>query len=517
MKLKLNRFFLWWALLFSLVFVPIIPFLGFGVSDDLSFVGNIAPNYWDDLAYSLSRAGHISRPIYGLIQTSTLHLFRDQYVFYNIIRLILWLVIIYQSIKVFGSFFGKNSKWFFIFFVSFPIFSSAHLFNFFQMGYLLSIFFYLLALGVIKDQKGGFTRENYWIYVIYTLLALFSCEIVFPLIAFPILYNHFGKWKELLNSKLFRWSILIFVLYFAYKFLIGPIYQSEPDIYGFAPSINSVLQSLYYFVVIFIEVPLLLLEVIPFYLSEPALWLSILVVPFIYVIKSHNDYIFNKQFAYSMLVTLALCSLIFLASNYPAVSFGLYNKMMLPAHICFSVLISIFCLRLLKTRLYVLAYLIAVLWFASMQMQTINSIRSWDQREQKLIEYVQVLNSEKLIDEFVFIETPYFLPSNYNNEHVFSLNDDFHGGLSYFGYKGDSRMVYPFCLEMLRNRSYWSNHNIQHVLEGKGVDNFKIIQSGKILENQHNLKSLKDLPLKENKECLRSQLRNYLIQKMKAL
>ena len=152
-----------------------------------------------------------------------------------------------------------------------------------------------------------------------------------------------------------------------------------------------------------------------------------------------------------------------------------------------------------------------------MQMQTINSIRSWDQRQQKLNEYVHVLNSEKLIEEYVFIEVPYFLPSNYNNEHVFSLNDDFHGGLSYFGYKGNSRMVYPFCLEMLKKRSYWSNHNIQHVLEDNEVNKFTIIQSGKILENQHNLESLKNLPLKENKECLRSQLRNYLIQKMKAL
>ena len=517
MKFGLNRDFLWWVLLFSLVLLPIIPFLGFGVSDDLSFIGNIAPDYWSDLKYSLSRAGHISRPIYGFIQTTTLHLFKDQYIYYNILRLVLWLMIIYQSIRVFGCFFGERAKWVFVFFVSFPIFSSAHLFNFFQMGYLLSLLFYLYALEQIKDKNGEFTGEKYWSYVLLTLLALFSCEIIFPLMAFPIIHNHLGKWKALLHSKLFRWSIIVFIIYFIFKFLIGPLYQMEAYVYGFAPSKNSILQALYYFVVILAEIPLLLLEVIPFYFNEPALWLSVLVVPFIYQISSRDEYIINKKLVYSIAITIALCSLIFFISNYPAVSFGFYNKMMLPAHVCYSVLISMLCLRLLKTRFYVISYLLAILWFASMEMQTINSIRSWDLREQKLKEYAKVLNAENHHSDNVFIEAPYFLSSNYNNEHVFSLNDDFQGGLSYFGYKGDAHKIYPFCVEMLRNKLYWSNHNIQNVLTRNKINDFKIVQKGKISEKNHNLNSLNELSFDENQECLRSRLRNCFIQKMKTL
>ena len=175
---------------------------------------------------------------------------------------------------------------------------------------------------------------------------------------------------------------------------------------------------------------MLLLEVIPFFYSEPLLWLSVLVVPFIYVIKSQLEFNLNRRLIYSMLITLASCSLIFVVSNYPAVSFGLYNKMMLPAHLCYSILIAIFCLYILKSRFYFVSYIIAVLWFASMQMQTINSIRSWDHREGKLIEYADLLNKDELRDSYVFIEAPYFLNSNYNNEPVFALNDDFQGGLS---------------------------------------------------------------------------------------
>ena len=67
----------------------------------------------------------------------------------------------------------RKGKWIFVFFVSFPIFSSAHLFNFFQMGYLLSLLFYLFALGEIKDKKTENLQEKntgamfylpYWLY-----------------------------------------------------------------------------------------------------------------------------------------------------------------------------------------------------------------------------------------------------------------------------------------------------------------------------------------------------------------
>ena len=277
---------------------------------------------------------------------------------------------------------------------------------------------------------------------------MFSCEVVFPLFIFPIVYNYNGNLKEVLYSKLLKWVILIFVMYFVYKFLIGPIYQIESDIYGFAPSSHSVLQSFYYFFVILVEIPLLLLEVIPFFYSEPILWLSILVVPFVYTIKAQLAFNINRRLIYSMLITLCSCSLIFIVSNYPAVSFGLYNKMMLPAHICYSILIASFFLFLLRSRFHRVSYVLAVLWFASMQMQTINAIRSWDHREGKLKEYAELLNQRDLGESYVFIESPYYLNSNYNNEHVFSLNDDFQGGLVLYGYEGNTKKVYPFCLDV---------------------------------------------------------------------
>ncbi len=510
-----NKAMIWWIILILIVFGPLLFLLGFGISDDLSLVGHLAPNFWTDLGYSLSRPGHLSRPIYGLIQTTTLHLFKEHYIFYNVVRISLWFAIVFQARKVFYSYFKGSSIWIFLFFMSLPVFSTAHLFNFFQMGYLLSLLFYLLALGDLKDIDGGFTRKKHVHFVLFGLLAMLSCEIVFPLFIFPIAYNYKGNLKEVLYSRLLRWSILIFVIYFVFKFLIGPIYQNESDIYGFAPSLHSVLQSIYYFVVILVEIPMLLLEVIPFFYSEPLLWLSVLVVPFIYIIKSQLEFNLNRRLIYSMLITLACCSLIFIVSNYPAVSFGLYNKMMLPAHICYSILIASFFLFLLRSRFHGVSYVLAVLWFASMQMQTINAIRSWDQREGKLKEYAHLLNQQDLGDAYVFIESPYFLNPNYNNEHVFSLNDDFQGGLALYGYEGNAKKVYPFCSEMLERPTYWSNHNLYRVIQSKGIKEFKVVQNGKVLNGSFDLKSLKKRSFASNNECLRSRFRNYLIQKVK--
>ena len=68
---------------------------------------------------------------------------------------------------------------------------------------------------------------------------------------------------------------------------------------------------------------------------------------------------------------------------------------------------------------------------------------------------------------------------------------------------------------MLENPSYWSNHNLYTVIQNKGIKQFKIVQDGEVLNGYFDLTSLKNRSFKSNNECLRSKIRNYLIQKMK--
>tara|TARA_B100000674_G_scaffold483630_1_gene487803 strand:+ start:130 stop:708 length:579 start_codon:yes stop_codon:yes gene_type:complete len=191
--------------------------------------------------------------------------------------------------------------------------------------------------------------------------------------------------------------------------------------------------------------------------------------------------------------------------------------MMLPAHLLYVLLLTILCLRLIRTKFYVIGYAFGVLWLASMQMQSINAIRSWELRQDKLKEYASILNKEKKENQYFFIQAPYFLASNYNNEHVFILNDDFQGGILLYGIQGNHQQVYPFCSTMLEDGNYFANHNIYKTIKENKLSTFDVLLADGRLKRNQTLKSLNHLSLSSQRECLRSRLRSYLIRQMEVL
>ena len=86
--------------------------------------------------------------------------------------------------------------------------------------------------------------------------------------------------------------------------------------------------------------------------------------------------------------------------------------MLLPSHLFMSLVLALVCIWLLNSRFYLLSYVIPVLWFASMEMQVINTIRSWDKRTEVYEDLVPLLEKQNTLD-YVFVEVPYFLNSNY--------------------------------------------------------------------------------------------------------
>ena len=518
MKPQWFQGYYWLILLGLLLYVPLILFNGFGTSDDLSLVAHIGPDYWQDLKYSLSRSGHVSRPIYGFVQITALHLFGSSYLLYNVFRLMLWAVFIYIAHLVFKKSLGRKNTLLFLFFLSFPIFASSQLFNSMQTGYILSMIFFLLALRSTQNQNGKDTFRFYFVYFSWSLLALLSCEIVFPLFLFPLLQLKSAS----KNSRVFRivsiTTGLVFTAVLILKFVVGPYYQIGAIAYGFSFSSHSILQGLYYFFALFVEFPLLLLEVIPFYFSEPLLWLSILVIPLVYYSNIESNKKWNKSTFLHALITIFACCFIFILSNYPAVTYGLYNKMLLPSHLFVALVLALLCIWILNSKIYILSYFIAVLWFASMEMQVINSIRSWDKRVEVYDRIVPILNQESNLD-YVFVEVPYFLNSNYNNEPVFSLIEDFQGGLILNDYGGDSEYVFPFTSKMLSDSLYWSKHNILNVIRINQIHHFSCLYS--TIKSPYSSDSLAyynsgvaSLPTSDYFanpiECKRSELRSWL-------
>ena len=520
--MKPERFhgYYWLVLLSLILYVPLIIFGGFGTSDDLSLVAHIGSDYWKDLKYSLSRSGHISRPIYGIIQTTSLHLFGTSFLLYNIFRLTLWAVLIYGAHLVFKHSLGRRKGLLFLFFLSFPIFASSQLFNAMQTGYILSIIFFLFALRLIQKENIKRTFHFCLIYFSWSLLALLACEIVFPLFLFPLL-QLWGNSDRRFKSVLFSTG-LVFGVVFILKFIIGPNYQIGSTVYGFSFSLHSFLQGGYYLFTLIIELPLLLLEVIPFYFSEPTLWLSLLVIPLIYWSKSKSSKRIGRRTFINTLITILACSAIFILSNYPAVTYGLYNKMLLPSHLFVSLALAFICVWLLESRLYVIPYVIAVLWFASMEMQVINTIRSWDKREEVYGDLIPLLEKANTLDH-VFVEVPYFLNSNYNNEPVFSLIEDFQGGLTLKGYHGVEENIFPFTARMIQDSLYWLNHNIVNVIRTKKIDNFLCVSASEKgphyfdtkLTNTNASEFIVSDDFSSQTECLREQLRSYLSKKLK--
>jgi hypothetical protein len=524
MKISLTKGFCFLFFTAIALYIPFIFWGGFGTSDDLVLVSEIGTKYLEDLKYNLSRSGHISRPIYGFVQTTLLHWFGDNFIYYNLIRLLFWALFIFLAHRVFHKLIGKNELIFFLFFLMFPIFSSSQLFNSMQSGYILSMIFYLLALRSIQDEKGEFTQKRYFYFLLYSLLALLSCEIVFPLFVFPLLFH-----KKDISSKGFRMKIFLIVTFcfsiiLVLKLLIGPMYQLESVIYGFSLSSHSFFQWVYYFFTISVEIPLLLIEVIPFFFSEPILLSSILILPLFYYIEDERKVVFSKNLFISSISTILACSLIFLISNYPSVTYGLYNKMLLPSHLFVCLILGHICSNLLNSRFSFIAFIIGILWLSSMELQVINSIRSWKLRNDVYKIIVPKLNNYVTNEKNIFVNVPFFLKSNYNNEPVFSLNDDFQGGLILNGYKGNSKGLMLFNSKMIRDSTYWPHHNIINVINEKHIDKFDCIDLNWVNSsdiklvfyediNRKSLNRLKYVPFQS--ECLRSVIRASISNQLK--
>lgn len=522
MSFKLNSFgFL--ILISCLLFVPFIFLGGFGVSDDLSLITQIGPSYLSDLKYSLSRSGHISRPIYGFIQTTLLHCFGPQPIFYNLFRFFLWGLFILLAYRVFHILLGKQNTFLFVFFLLFPIYSSSHLFNSMQNGYILSMIFYLAALRSIQNEKGQFNSKKYLNFFFFSLLALLSCEIVFPLFIFPLIYQIKNDHIKKNNLPLALTIGVIFLIIIILKFFIGALYQNESQIYGFSISMHSLLQLCYYFFAILIEIPLLVLEVIPFFLSEPILLSSLVIIPIFYFNKKGNDLLKDNKLIVCSILTIIACSLIFLLSDYPAVTFGFYNKMLLPSHLFISLLLAFLCSSILNSRYYFLAHLIGILWFGSMELQLVNSIRSWKLRNETYYNIIPGLNNLSSKENYIFVDVPFFLKTNYNNEPVFSLNYDFQGGLILNGYKGDAKKVNLYTTKMIYDSNYWLRHNTLNIISENRIQYFTWIKNienpqteFKIYENinRNELFKLENRNFKQ--ECLRSEIRNSLSQLLRS-
>jgi hypothetical protein len=101
----------------------------------------------------------------------------------------------------------------------------------------------------------------------------------------------------------------------------------------------------------------------------------------------------------------------------------------------------------------------------------------------------------------------------------FGTSGDFQGGLLLNGYNGQVEQVFPFTSRMIRDSSYWPNHNILNVIRTKKIDHFSCLSSAKtspyscdsIVYYNDDIDSFLASNYFANKiECERSALRSWL-------
>ena len=457
---------------------------GFGPSDDLNFVANSDRSFRELFLASVTRPGHVSRPIYGLIQVFTLVAFGDNPVPYNILKLVLWFSTVGVLSYTVRVAFGLREAWIFVFLALLPIFTSSNIFASFQMGYFLSVLFWSLSLVLSRRYRLGQGKYNYHLSYFCVLLALLSCEVILPLLVvtafLPIVYSAQGHGRGSIGSLFaVAWRfispvILLCLGFLIFKLYLSKSYQVGEGTYGLSPvTAKSFLQGGYYFFALAAEVPLMLITVIPHLLRWKTVLVSMLIVLFFLVLRKTKNAPaldgsggdqkkIESLLLWVILLSLIACSSIFVLSGYPAVTFGNYNKMLLPSFLLVCILLAWGSGKLVETRWIVAVIGVSILWTSSMIVQISNYCASWEIRKKVLYDCAQKMNETNLGSEpYVIACVPFFTENNYNNEHLFWLSWDFSSGLKLYGLDKLSS-AFPFCWQTLINPNYYSLHNINH-------------------------------------------------------
>ena len=464
-------------LIISSSYLRFIIYGGFGSGDDLVFVKQSLnnPDFTDWLnGWLFSEMS--ARPVSSFFLILTHYLFKDNSSLYIFSGIIIWLLSVLTMSIILKNYFDNSSVYIFFLLGSFPFFSTSIFLNpYLFTQYIIPILFWSLSLLCLLNHKNGKNLIYYFSGWFLLILSLLTLSYVLPLLlitAFlPIIDNN--NQNEMFNKDsllvlILKYTIpvlIISLLFFFFKVYLVKIYVPQYNYYGLAPiNIKSLLQSLYFYLAILIEVPIMLFQVIPHMINWNVFITTIFIIVFLIVLKNRSipesKIISNGKLLIGLVViSLLSSSSIFFISHYPSSTFGFYNRMMLPSFILYSVLISFSFGKLLHTRWFIFPIAISILWVSSVIVQLDNSIKSWKIREYIMNDISVSLNSENLQEDPILIANmPYFLKSNYNNEEVTFCTWSFDTHLQFFG--THDIFTWPVCHRIVMDKSFYPNHNI---------------------------------------------------------
>mgnify|MGYP001467543532 CR=1 FL=1 len=461
---------------------------GFGPGDgigDYLYVKNSNLNILENLKLRIIELKSYSRPVSIFLNILIYSIFKDNLFFYTFLSLLIWYLSIYLLYFCLKFFLQNHITKYFLLLGLFPFYSSS----IFAEPYLLSsyhasIFFWSLSLYFYLKFSINYNIFFKFLSLLFFALSLLTLEIVLPLIILSILlpYCLRNSVEQKKSYFVFRNFLIFFLpiffisfLFLVYKiFLIELLFSSE--IYGYKNiNFTSILQGVYYFFAIIVELPILLLKNI-FFINLPK---AIILFFLIYLI---NNYIFslNKDmsvfkkifsqkniniFYFAVFASLILNSSIFIISFYPSVTYGFYNRMMICSFVVLIVIISIFLLNKKTILRKVLSFIILILFVNSAEIQFSNFAKSWNLRENIVYKIKnELIEIKKDKDIVLFANVPHYFKSNYNNESIFFTKWNLKSHLEFHGVR-NLKETHLVSFRHLNDRTYNPSHNVMFDLD----------------------------------------------------
>ncbi|MDA7637347.1 hypothetical protein N8691_01600 [Candidatus Pelagibacter sp.] len=516
-----NKFNLFFILLISIVYYKYIFFVGFSPGDDYGHI-NLTKEY-PGILENILKNFYITpaRPIGGLMIGLVHPIFTDNIVYFNLISLTLWILTALILKNTFQILINKKfSELFFIIFsfpyLCFSIFYGNLLFAY----YILFLFFWSISFFFQVKFYENNNKKNLFFYYLFLIFAILTFELIISLLVINLLIPFYYKKK----ISLFIYNLLI-IISLCVVFLIYKIYfiPNTLDIPAYGVSkLNyvSILQGIYFFYSIIVENLILLIESTKFALNIVSVFVLLLLI-LLFKNFTFEKILSKKIILYIFILSLISNFLIFFISGYPAVTYGHYNKMMVPAFFSITFIVSYLFMYFNFNRFFLIIFVFLVINSTYSQINNYaEATRIKNDLVIKLTYYIKKNNLDN--EDTVIINSPLFVKNNYNNEEIVFTTWDLRDIILY---KTNKRLN-PWLVSdrLINNPNYYPNHNFLNSKYFKDnsfnqtklfyfqydpeLSSFEIFNNK--IEFEKKIKSLKDKKTNEDNFIFREKIRLFL-------
>ena len=416
-NIKKQSFYFIYILLLGLVYFTYVFYVGFSPGDDTFHINFVKenPTIIDNVIenFKISPARIISGIMIGIVHP----LLTDNYILFNLISLSLWIgtaLILKNTFKILIN--KKFSELFFLIF-SFPYLCFSIFYgNLLWATYILFIFFWSISLFFqIKYLEYNLKIYSFF-YYLFLIISIFTFELIIPLLVINVLLPIYYKQKIFYKIKNFLIVFIFSLVFLFYKIFLIPNITNIP-IYGVSNlSIVSILQGIYFFYAVTIENIILLLQSIKFSINFISLTIFVLLFSLFNNFKLQK--IVNKKLLLFIFVLSLLSNMIiFFISGYPAVTYGHYSKMLVPAFFSLTFIISYLISNFNINKWFLIGFLFLVI---NSTYSQINNYAKATKIKNDLLENLsdEVLKNNFNRNDIVLVNSPLFVQQNFNNEEI---------------------------------------------------------------------------------------------------